>query len=133
MLLPEKFLHNAPAAPCPPCRCPGSLRRPGSFGCPGGGHLDGGDDGGPQHRRTLLYLKNVKREPYDGIKACFHDDSGAILVNGKSVADATEGRCKVLFSDPGRIADESSVAFSGPLDVVSFIDRSYYRHALKGD
>lgn len=73
------------------------------------------------------YLKNVKREPYDGIKACFHDDSGAILVDGKAVADATEGRCKLLFSEPGRIADSSSVAFSGPLDVVSFIDRSYYR------
>ena len=73
------------------------------------------------------YLKNVKREPYDGIKACFHDDGGAILVNGKAVADATEGRCKVLFSDSRRIADDSSIAFSGPLDVVSFIDRSYYR------
>lgn len=73
------------------------------------------------------YLKEVKRQPYDGIKACFHDGGGAILVNGKEVADATEGRCKVLFSDPDRIADDSSVAFSGPLDVVSFIDRNYYR------
>lgn len=73
------------------------------------------------------YLKNIKRQPYDGIKACFHDDSGAILVNGRPLADATEGRCKLLFTDPGRIADDSSVAFVGPLDVVSFIDRDFYR------
>lgn len=73
------------------------------------------------------YLKNVKRQPYDGIKPCFHDDSGAILVDGKVVADATEGRCKVLFSAPERIADDSSIAFAGSLDVVSFIDRDFYR------
>lgn len=73
------------------------------------------------------YLKDVKRQPYDGIKACFLDGSGAILVDGKAVADASQGHCKVLFNDPGRFPDGHGIVFSGPLDVVSFIDRSYYR------
>lgn len=72
------------------------------------------------------YLKNVKRHPYDGIKACFHDATGEILIDGKAVADVAEGDCKVLFEDP-RIKDDSKVAFSGPLAAVSFIDQSYYR------
>ncbi|NNG21955.1 hypothetical protein [Telluria aromaticivorans] len=71
------------------------------------------------------YLKTVKRSPYDGIKACFHDDGGAILVNGKAVADAVEGQCKVLFDDPARDGADM-VEFSGALDVVSFIDGRYY-------
>lgn len=57
----------------------------------------------------------------------FSRNRGAILVDGKAVADATEGRCKVLFSAPERIADDSSIAFAGSLDVVSFIDRDFYR------
>jgi hypothetical protein len=72
------------------------------------------------------YLKNVKRHPYDGIKACFHDATGEILIDGKAVGDVAEGDCKVLFDDP-RIKDDSKVEFSGALAAVSFIDRSYYR------
>lgn len=72
-----------------------------------------------------LSLKGVKGEPYDGIKACFHDASGAILVNGSAYADAAEGHCKVLFDNPA-LAPAASIEFSGPLDVVSFIDRRYY-------
>lgn len=71
-------------------------------------------------------LKSVKRAKYDGIKACFHDATGAILVGGIAVADATEGNCKVLFNDRPLEALDASVEFSGPLDVVSFIDRRYY-------
>jgi len=70
-------------------------------------------------------LKGVKRERYDGIKACFHAAGGAILINGRAVADATEGHCTVLFEDAARAPDDK-VEFSGPLDVVSFIDRRYY-------
>jgi hypothetical protein len=70
-------------------------------------------------------LKGVKREPYDGIKACFQDATGLILVNGSAYADAAEGHCKVLFDNPA-LALAASIEFSGPLDVVSFIDRRYY-------
>lgn len=73
----------------------------------------------------LPRLKSVKREPYDGIKACFHDATGVILVNGKASADAAEGHCKVLFDTPA-LERGASIEFSGPLDVVSFIDRRYY-------
>ena len=81
-----------------------------------------------QHRISAFAnaLRTVKREPYDGIKACFHDDSGAILIGGQAVADAVEGHCKIHYSDPARAADEV-VEFSGPLDAVSFIDRRYYQ------
>lgn len=80
-----------------------------------------------QHRISAFAtaLRTVKREPYDGIKACFHDASGAILIDGQAVADAVEGDCKIHFSDPARPGD-AVVEFSGPLDVVSFIDRRYY-------
>ena len=71
-------------------------------------------------------LKGVKRAKYDGIKACFHDATGAILVGGIAVADATEGNCKVLFNDRPLETRDASVEFSGPLDVVSFIDKRYY-------
>ncbi|QYF91645.1 hypothetical protein KY495_12595 [Massilia sp. PAMC28688] len=71
-------------------------------------------------------LKAVKRNPYDGIKACFHgDDGGAILVNGEARADAVDGSCKVLFSD-SRIANDATIAFAGPVTAVSFIDRRFY-------
>jgi hypothetical protein len=46
-------------------------------------------------------------------------------VNGSAYADAAEGHCKVLFDNPA-LAPAASIEFSGPLDVVSFIDRRYY-------
>lgn len=74
-------------------------------------------------------LQNVRRSPYDGIKACFLDGSGAILVDGRAVADAAEGDCKILYLDAAREARGEMVEFAGPLDVVSFIDRRYYAQA----
>jgi hypothetical protein len=71
-------------------------------------------------------LKKVRNEPYDGIKACFHDGTGTIRVGGKPYSDANEGRCKVLFDDPALELGETSIEFSGPLDIVSFIDRRHY-------
>jgi len=85
---------------------------------------------GAVQRRVSAYharLQGVRRSPYDGIKACFLDGSGAILVEGRAVADAVEGSCKVLFLDPAREGRNETVEFAGPLDVVSFVDRRYYR------
>ncbi len=87
---------------------------------------------GAVQRRISTYaaqLRNIKRAPFDGIKACFLDGSGAILVDGKAVADVNEGNCKVLFLDAARLARRETLEFSGPLDIVSFVDRRYYAGA----
>lgn len=76
---------------------------------------------------TYAYrIKSIKRAKYNGIKACFHDATGAILLGGIAVADATEGNCKVLFNNVPAELHDATVEFSGPLDVVSFIDSGFY-------
>lgn len=77
-------------------------------------------------------IRYIKREPYDGIKACFLDDSGAILIDGQAVADATQGHCKILFNERARGAGEHRLEFVGPLDIVSFIEKRYYVGSDKG-
>jgi len=71
-------------------------------------------------------LQHTRRSPYDGIKACFLDGGGAILVDGVALADAVEGDCKVLFLDRDGPARGEVVEFAGQLHIVSFVDRRYY-------
>jgi len=72
-------------------------------------------------------LKDLKRERHDAIKACFLGAGGAILVGDQAVADATQGHCKILALDPARIASGAAIEFSGPLDIVTFVDRRDYQ------
>jgi hypothetical protein len=71
-------------------------------------------------------LKDLKRERHDAIKACFLDAGGDILVGDQAVADVTQGHCKILALDPARIASGEAIAFSGALDIVTFVDRRDY-------
>lgn len=77
------------------------------------------------HERQWHFWK-TKRNRYDGIKACFHGGSGQIRVAGTVMQDAVRGNCKVLFTDPARVASADFVEFEGPLSFVSFVDQSYY-------
>lgn len=71
-------------------------------------------------------LKHVKHARHDAIKACFLDAGGAILVAGQALADGGHGNCKILALDPVRIASGEAIEFSGPLDIVTFVDRRDY-------
>lgn len=73
-----------------------------------------------------LGLKDLKRERHDAIKACFLGAGGSILVGDRAMADATRGDCRILTLDPARIARGETIAFSGPLDIVTFVDRRDY-------
>lgn len=71
-------------------------------------------------------VQHIKRARHDAIKACFLDGGGAILVAGQAVADGSSGDCKILTLDPVRIASGEPIAFSGALDIVTFVDRRDY-------
>lgn len=73
-----------------------------------------------------LSLKTEKYASYDGIKACFLEPGGALLIDGKPAADATVGNCAVLKFDPSRAASGATIAFSGPLDIVTIIETAPY-------
>jgi len=72
-------------------------------------------------------LTDLKRERHDAIKACFLGAGGAILVAGQPAADGASGDCKILALDPKRIASGEAIEFSGPLDIVTFVDRRDYQ------
>ena len=69
-------------------------------------------------------LRHLKRDKHDAIKACFLDAGGDILIDGKSVADAAIGNCKVLRIDPERVKSGDVIEFSGALDIVTFAEIS---------
>jgi len=69
-------------------------------------------------------LRHLKRDKHDAIKACFLDAGGDILIDGRSVADATIGNCKVLRIDPERVKSGDVIEFSGALDIVTFAEIS---------
>jgi hypothetical protein len=77
----------------------------------------------PFYRVSLITEKNAK---YDGIKACFLEPGGALLIDGKPAADATVGNCAVLKFDPSRAASGATIAFSGPLDIVTIVETAPY-------
>ena len=83
---------------------------------------------GVQRRISLndRHFHKIKRDRYDAIKACFHGGSGQIRVAGQVHENAVRGNCKVLFTDPARVASTDMVEFEGPLSFVSFVDQRYY-------
>ena len=70
---------------------------------------------------------NVRAIQYDGLKACFLDAGGALLIDGKPAADARVGNCSVLKFDPARAGGGQEIEFSGPLDIVTVVATKDYR------
>lgn len=73
-----------------------------------------------------LSLKTEKYANYDGIKACFLEPGGALLIDGKPAADAIVGNCAVLKFDASRAASGAAIEFSGPLDIVTIVETAPY-------
>jgi hypothetical protein len=76
-----------------------------------------------------LRVRSVKYAKYDGIKACFRDPGGTVLIDGKPAADATIGNCGVLKFDAGRATRSGTIEFSGPLDIVTVVETADYLSA----
>ena len=76
-------------------------------------------------RRVLNFYKE-KYAHYDGLKACFMEPGGALLVDGKPAADAVSANCSVLKFDPARAGSEQVIEFSGALDLVTLIETAPY-------
>ena len=73
-----------------------------------------------------LRVRSVKQAKYDGIKACFRDPGGTVLIDGKPVADATIGNCGVLKFDAGKASHGGTIEFRGPLDIVTVVETADY-------
>lgn len=80
-------------------------------------------------KRIPLYalaLRSEKYADYDGLKACFRDADGRVLVDGVPVGDAVVGNCTVLRFDSTQAAGGKVLAFAGALDIVTLIDTRPY-------
>jgi len=75
-----------------------------------------------------FWVHTEKFADYDGVKACFLDADGAVLIDGRPAADARVGNCSVLKFDPARAGAGETIEFSGPLDIVTVVEtRPYLR------
>ena len=67
-----------------------------------------------------------KYSNYDGLKACFLDTSGAMLIDGNPAAHAVVGNCWVLRYDPKQANGGPLIEFRGKLDIVTLIETEPY-------
>lgn len=74
----------------------------------------------------LLEFAPIKLSKYSGIKACFSDLGGQVLIGGKPVEDAAVGDCTVVKLDKMTAHPDDVVEFSGPLDIVTIVDTRVY-------
>jgi hypothetical protein len=79
--------------------------------------------------RYILNYRIEKFASYDGLKACFNEPGGALLVDGQPAADAVSGNCAVLRFDPSRAGSAQVIEFKGALDIVTLIDTGPYLRA----
>lgn len=68
----------------------------------------------------------IKLSVYSGIKACFSDLGGQVLIGGKPVEDAAVGDCTVVKLDKMTARPDDVIEFSGPLDIVTVVDTRVY-------
>jgi hypothetical protein len=76
----------------------------------------------PDGNPDLAALRAVH---YDGLKACFLEDGGAVFVEGYRTADATVGNCRILKFNPGENVNQK-IEFVGRLDAVTLVDTAHY-------
>jgi len=77
----------------------------------------------------VLNYRVEKYSKYDGLKACFLDKDGAMLIDGKPAAHAVVGNCWVLKYDPKKADSGELIAFRGALDIVTLIETEPYLRA----
>lgn len=77
-------------------------------------------------------LDDVRTAKYDGLKACFLEGGGAVLIDGKPAADATVGNCTILKFDPAKAGSGQVIEFKGPLQIVTVAATSYYLKSKDG-
>lgn len=77
----------------------------------------------------VLNYRAEKYSRYDGLKACFLDHDGAMLVDGKPAAHAVVGNCWVLRFDPEKAGSGELIEFRGALDIVTLIETGPYLRA----
>jgi hypothetical protein len=70
-----------------------------------------------------------KYSNYDGLKACFLDNDGAMLIDGKPAAHAVVGNCWVLKYDRKQANGGPPIEFRGRLDIVTLIETEPYLRA----
>ncbi|MCS0806649.1 hypothetical protein NX774_01760 [Massilia agilis] len=71
-------------------------------------------------------LKLVRTGTYDALKACFLAGGGRTLVDGKPAADGSVGNCIILKFDSVSAANGQTIAFEGPLDIVTVVESADY-------
>lgn len=71
-------------------------------------------------------LHQIKTSVYSGMKACFRDLGGQVLIAGQPVEDAAVGDCTVVKIDPAYPHPDDVIEFSGPLDIVTIVDTRVY-------
>jgi len=76
-----------------------------------------------------LSYRVEKYSRYDGLKACFLDREGAMLIDGKPAAHAAVGNCSVLSYEPNKAGSGAIIEFRGALDIVTLIDTEPYLRA----
>lgn len=76
--------------------------------------------------RYILNYRVEKFSSYDGLKACFLEPGGAVLIDGKPAADAVSGNCSVLKFDPAQAGSGKVIEFKGVLDIVTLIETGPY-------
>lgn len=77
----------------------------------------------------VLSYRVEKYSRYDGLKACFLDREGAMLIDGKPAAHAAVGNCSVLSYEPNKAGSGAIIEFRGALDIVTLIDTEPYLRA----
>lgn len=75
--------------------------------------------------RFHLDLRDERLARFDGLKACFLETGGRIEIDSQPAEAVTEGMCQILKFDPARAsAGDASIAFIGPLDIVTLNETS---------
>lgn len=68
-------------------------------------------------------MREVRMVEYDGLRACFRGKEGRLEVGGQPLATRVEGNCHILKVETAARAGQGTIAFVGPLDIVT-LDRS---------
>lgn len=70
-------------------------------------------------------LAALRARHYDGLKACFIETGGVVVVGDARTADASVGNCRILKFDPAHDAGQT-IEFIGRLDAVTMVDTAPY-------
>lgn len=74
-----------------------------------------------------IVLREEKRAKFNGMKACFAEAGGAILVDGKPVPAIASANCLVLAFDPVLAAAAPQISLQGKVEIVVLEDLGRYR------